>query len=471
MWIHILIFIIYCVLFFYSKGFFLKAGHVLAGKSPDFLQLKPEQIKLCLYIVFFGNMLGFFVSLSSYFAASTIKDGYLIRNEKGEEAYEETLYVTDGKHKEELDVLVEPETYTKEELERFLERAYLSMDQRILGKNKSFRHVEHPLNLVTELAGTPVFVEWISDQPLMLGFDGSIGEQVPKEGCEVLLRGELTAGDLVRRYERAVTVFPQKLPAQEAFARDIKLLMEELDSKSTEKLFLPKMLNGKPLIWHKSYAKEGGSIAVLAVLISLLLVWKDANQKQEEKKKKEAQMRAEYPLLLNKLILYMRAGMSSRMAIKCMVLAYEEQKNCAQKEAVLKDCLPEEGVLKKKLQSWLRSKKQEHVMCRRYAYEELSYMYYEMEQGILELEAYERFAQRCELMEYRTLANLLTQNVKKGSSQFFETLEMECKQAFENRKKRALLMGEEAGTKLLVPMVLMLLVVLVLILVPSLREL
>ena len=81
--------------------------------------------------------------------------------------------------------------------------------------------------------------------------------------------------------------------------------------------------------------------------------------------------------------------------------------------------------------------------------------------------AYERFGIRCNLVEYRTLSTLLIQNLKKGSSRFLPSLEEECRQAFQERKRRALIAGEEAGTKLLAPMILMLLVVLMILMVPS----
>ncbi len=46
-------------------------------------------------------------------------------------------------------------------------------------------------------------------------------------------------------------------------------------------------------------------------------------------------------------------------------------------------------------------------------------------------------------------------------------LRMEAIQAFEERKARAKRLGEEAGTKLLAPMFLMLAVVLVIVIVPA----
>ena len=65
------------------------------------------------------------------------------------------------------------------------------------------------------------------------------------------------------------------------------------------------------------------------------------------------------------------------------------------------------------------------------------------------------------------LGALLSQNLRKGTKGLTQMLRMEAIQAFEERKARAKRLGEEAGTKLLAPMFLMLAVVLVIVIVPA----
>ena len=57
--------------------------------------------------------------------------------------------------------------------------------------------------------------------------------------------------------------------------------------------------------------------------------------------------------------------------------------------------------------------------------------------------------------------------MKRGSEGLREALLNETKNAFEERKQAARRLGEEAGTKLLLPMILMLGVVLIIIVVPA----
>ena len=82
-------------------------------------------------------------------------------------------------------------------------------------------------------------------------------------------------------------------------------------------------------------------------------------------------------------------------------------------------------------------------------------------------EGYENFGRRCDLQIYIRLGALLSQNLRKGTKGLSELLKLESIQAFEERKARAKRLGEEAGTKLLLPMFLMLVVVLIIVIVPA----
>jgi hypothetical protein len=63
--------------------------------------------------------------------------------------------------------------------------------------------------------------------------------------------------------------------------------------------------------------------------------------------------------------------------------------------------------------------------------------------------------------------SLISQNLKKGNKGLSELLGKEAREAFEERKEIAKRLGEEAGTKLLAPMMIMLLIVFMIILIPA----
>ena len=82
-------------------------------------------------------------------------------------------------------------------------------------------------------------------------------------------------------------------------------------------------------------------------------------------------------------------------------------------------------------------------------------------------EAYERLGKRTGLREYIRLCTLLTQNLKKGNAALLSRLQEEAQGASAERLQRSRKMSEEAGTKLLLPMIMMLVVVMVMIMLPA----
>ena len=104
---------------------------------------------------------------------------------------------------------------------------------------------------------------------------------------------------------------------------------------------------------------------------------------------------------------------------------------------------------------------------RRYVSEELLLAIRKMENGMGETEALEFFGKRCHLFCYKKLVSLIQQNLKRGTDGLRDALMNETKAAFEERKQAARRLGEEAGTKLLFPMMLMMGVVMVIIMIPA----
>ena len=101
------------------------------------------------------------------------------------------------------------------------------------------------------------------------------------------------------------------------------------------------------------------------------------------------------------------------------------------------------------------------------SYETALYAYRETEAGVPESVAYEHFGKRTGLQSYVKLAALLNQNLKRGTGTLFLRLEEEALQSSQERIQNGKKLGEEAGTKLLIPMVLMLGVVMLMIMIPA----
>ena len=93
-----------------------------------------------------------------------------------------------------------------------------------------------------------------------------------------------------------------------------------------------------------------------------------------------------------------------------------------------------------------------------------------MESGVAQAKAYERFGRRCRIPSYNKLSTMLAQNLRKGTANLPILLKEEAAGAFEERKHTARKLGEKAGTKLLMPMMMFLGITMVIIMVPAFRN-
>ena len=110
-------------------------------------------------------------------------------------------------------------------------------------------------------------------------------------------------------------------------------------------------------------------------------------------------------------------------------------------------------------------KKQKISNQKRYAYEEILLLCYELQSGISEVEAYEHLGKRCQVQSYMKLSALLSQNLRKGSNDLLILLRQEAVNAFAERKNAARKL-ERRRNKFALPMMMMLCIVMVIIMVP-----
>ena len=90
-----------------------------------------------------------------------------------------------------------------------------------------------------------------------------------------------------------------------------------------------------------------------------------------------------------------------------------------------------------------------------------------MQSGVSEHIAYKNLGERTGLAEYKKFSAILVQQLEQGSRSFLESLQQETRDAFEKRKRNAKEAGEKAGTKLLLPMGILLVITLVVIMTPA----
>lgn len=151
-------------------------------------------------------------------------------------------------------------------------------------------------------------------------------------------------------------------------------------------------------------------------------------------KKRSQELLNDYPEIVSKLLLLHESGLTIQNAFAVILKDYKS-KNTA--------------------------------VSMHYAYLEIERTINKIQSGFSESGAYAEFGQRCHLHVYIKLGTLLEQNIKKGSSDLHDALNQEVRESFSMHQNHILQSGQKAGTKLLLPMILILVVVMLIIIIPA----
>lgn len=333
-------------------------------------------------------------------------------------------------------IQVDERIYSEEEIEAFFQEAREKLPKAILGENLSLDAVWTDLNFITQLENNPVSIEWQTSDGEFLT---AMGERTEKEldGEEkksLTITACLSCQEQEDILEIPISLVEKSKNAEEVFLEKVQkeVTKRQEESRTEETFMLPEEVDGSSLIWLKKNQVSIGGIVFLIFILGGVVYWKEEKNRERQEEKRKQQMMLDYPEVVSKLTLLLGAGMSLQRAWERMVKEY------------------------------LAKKKEQ-----RYVYEEMARTSRETANGIPWNIALDHFGKRSKLSAYMKFATLLAQNAKRGNRGLAESLQKEAEEAFEERKAMARKLGEEASTKMLVPMFLMLAMVLVVIMVPA----
>ncbi len=392
---------------------------------------------LVLLVVFVGNVICLCLWASEQ-ADSLLVQGRLIeRNEYGKGKISVILSAkVEGEEKDEIiDYVVGERIYSESEIDKLYQEATTLLPDIIRGENVDLEDVRFDLELITAIDGYPFQISWESGNYKRIDTDGQVENQEMEQGEIVMLTAHFKYEDWTRDYQCYVQVNPTVYTDREMLHKQLEeaVRRQEKETRSDREMELPVSVGERQVLWKEMKEDSSGYVLGLAVIAAVMLYFgkdRELDQKLEQRKK---QLLLDYPEIVNKITLYMGAGMTIRNAFMKMGEDYKKQTG---------------------------GKK-------RYAYEEILLTCYELQSGKSEIEAYDRFGRRCQVQAYIKLSTLLSQNIRKGNKDLLIMLRREAEDAFAERKNLAKKLGEEAGTKLLLPMMMMLCVVMVIIMVPA----
>lgn len=395
-----------------------------------------KKLSVCSLIVVCGVVLSAALWINEGMEAKII-DNRIERNEYGSATKSILLMADDGTKVYDIPVNIEARQYTDEELSALAEKALPVLEKTILGENACLDKIEYDLNLVHQIDRYPFRVEWYTDGEY-IDYDGKLVRDELASPRLVELTAVLSHEGFAVEHVLAANIYSKALQPDNAGLLTKKVQELEQESRARQNMTLPSEIENHAIQWSYKRSHTGLLFLAATPLLALFVYYGRDRDLHMQVVNREEQMRVDYPEIVSSLALLIGAGMTVPNAWNKIAKDY---KNRCERENAPK----------------------------RYAYEEMMLAVYEMESGTSQTAAYEHFGRRCRIPDYNKLSTMLSQNIRKGAANLPLILKEEAADAFENRKHMARKLGEKAGTKLLVPMMLLLGITMVIIMVPAFR--
>ena len=394
-----------------------------------------KKLSMSIMVILLGMLLAGAAKLRAESKVRLQDDGTFPRSSYLEGQLEIRMEAQMDQGTQEFWLQVWPRRLSMEETEVLADNFLELLPSLIVGANESLQSVTQNLQLEEEYPEFPFRVEWESSRPELLSVSGTV--VLPEEPVRAELLVRLLYEDYIREETISVTLCPLDLTEEERIHRDLEeyLIAAEQENRQEEIWNLPDQWEGSQITWRQRVESHSLLLCAVSFAVALavyLLSDRDLHSQLEKRRRK---LKLEYPDLVHQLALFIGAGMTVRGAFQRLAADYE--------------------------------RKREKTAQRLPAYEEVLHACRELQSGVSEGAVYEHFGQRTGMREYIRLSTLLMQNLKRGSSTLLERLREEVDKASEERLMQSRQLGEEAGTKLLFPMVLMLAVVMVMIMIPA----
>ena len=349
---------------------------------------------------------------------------YDIRAKIGEDAYD-------------LEIAVPAREISADELQRCFDKAYETILEKMSGNNDSLDCVRQNLVFTEEIHQYGMTAEYSLDNYDIVNCFGEVnGKNADSEGSRLKVYIDIQYKEFSQTYETEVTVFPPVYSREDEIENAVVNQLSDDKEKSSKYIELPQTIDGETVTYSQSGQNYVAVVILLIVAVLSVLYYKKIVVPKKLAVYREKQMSLDYSDIVSKLSLLMGAGMSGAAAFAKIAVDYTETK---QKSRIQK----------------------------RYAYEEIVAASNRIATGVPEDDAYAAFGRACKIHCYVKLGNLMSQNVRKGGEGFTRMLREEVDEAFMERKSLARKGGEEAGTKLLLPMIIMLGIVLIIIIIPA----
>lgn len=337
-----------------------------------------------------------------------------------------------------IDFLLKERRYREEELENVFEQGKAWLDGVWLGGNTSAQAVSENLYFPARIEELGLMIRWETESYRWIRTDGSITEEARAQApLNTKVRAVLSYGTEERVVDYPVTVICPEKNEEEVFQEAVLEVLEarQAELATEETLNLPESVGNVMLTWYGREMPVWPKVFVFGNLCVALLYFSREEKRMQQMKDREDGLRQDYPEIVYRLVLLISSGMTVRAAWEKMISDYQVWRETTGKS--------------------------------RWGYDEMEMALREMNYGIPELKAYESFGKRCGTQGYIRLSSLLVQQVKRGAKGMNQLLIQEVAEAEVLCRENARKSAEEAGTRLILPMVLLMTVVFAVLMIPA----
>jgi len=314
--------------------------------------------------------------------------------------------------------------------------AYEEIQRSVLA-GQSEDAVSDDMDFREEYAEGLVQVVWETVPEGYVDADGAVlGVEIPERGILITVEAELQCEDYREIHSFPICLLPKEESEKDRLVHTIDRMIQEEMEGQDEEIVLPNRVEGKDVSWTVKRERIAYKVILLEIVVCILLVFVQKEQRQEKEKKRKERMILDYADIVNRLSVMLGSGMTVRQ------------------------CLD-------KISAQYIANRDKNITIRKEGYEEIVHTFHEIQDGESENRAYQNLGDRTDLAEYRRLSRLILQNMKYGSQTLGTLLEQESETAYEEKKRVAKQLGEEAGTKMLAPLMIMLGVVMVIVIAPA----
>lgn len=426
-----------------------------------FLLLKKENKELSKRVLFIKKHVGiiillFFTNAISFYFTFVNDGGEIVIEKEGYTGSEKQIGLLLKKENttETVTLNIRPRMLTKKQQKQKMEEAFNYINKNIKGENESLLKVTQDLDFSLDFEKYPFDVEFQTDNYALVDGDGNVkngkeelmalGYQKSdlEVGISTQVKVVLWYGEESSQKVYEIVIFPKEETNIQKQFSEVKRQINKKENKALYKkqLVLPTSINGIQITKTDENGVTSFHVLIMGFLITgVLLFWEWENIQNQERKRQEM-LRRSFPWFVNEMVLLLGAGMQVKNIFVMLIEEYE--KNMGQRNMKQKD-------------------------YREVLIHELKYSRHSLALGMPEEQVYYQLGRRLKLPCYIKLMTLLEQNVKRGSRGLIGIFEQEEVIALEERKNLAKRYGEEAGTKLLGPMILLLLVIMLMIMIPA----